>query len=187
MVSVHRDGRKTAGATPATSSRQRALNRVLSKHFDFVLCAQNALAVVCVVELDDRSHRSKRRQERDAFLASACKAAGLPLLQIPARRAYSVPEVRASVLEAVGALSQVASVPQPSPPTGTPPKAASELDDSLPRESPRPPLCPKCSSEMVLREAKSGTNVGGAFWGCSRFPKCRSIVAVDVQPVRVSV
>ena len=35
--------------------------------------------------------------------------------------------------------------------------------------------CPKCGSEMVLRTAKSGKNVGNKFWGCSQFPKCRSI------------
>jgi DNA-binding helix-hairpin-helix protein with protein kinase domain len=35
------------------------------------------------------------------------------------------------------------------------------------------PLCPRCSSPMVLRVARRGRNVGGSFWGCSRFPVCR--------------
>jgi restriction system protein len=34
-------------------------------------------------------------------------------------------------------------------------------------------LCTKCGSDMVLREAKKGQNVGSKFWGCSNFPKCR--------------
>lgn len=38
--------------------------------------------------------------------------------------------------------------------------------------------CPKCGSEMVLRTTKSGTNAGKQFWGCSKFPKCRSISVV---------
>lgn len=38
--------------------------------------------------------------------------------------------------------------------------------------------CPKCGSEMVLREAKKGENKGKRFWGCSSFPQCRSVVAV---------
>ena len=38
--------------------------------------------------------------------------------------------------------------------------------------------CPKCSSEMMLREAKKGHNFGQQFWGCSRFPKCRNILKV---------
>lgn len=39
-------------------------------------------------------------------------------------------------------------------------------------------LCPKCGSEMVIREVKTGQNVGNKFWGCSQFPKCRGIVNV---------
>ncbi|MEH6651011.1 MAG: NERD domain-containing protein [Motiliproteus sp.] len=38
------------------------------------------------------------------------------------------------------------------------------------------PTCPKCSSPMVLREAKKGANKGDKFWGCSNFPKCRSVI-----------
>jgi predicted RNA-binding Zn-ribbon protein involved in translation (DUF1610 family) len=38
--------------------------------------------------------------------------------------------------------------------------------------------CPKCGSPMVLREAKNGQNAGKQFWGCSKFPQCRSIVNV---------
>ncbi len=39
--------------------------------------------------------------------------------------------------------------------------------------------CPKCGSEMVLRVAKKGKNVGQKFWGCSKFPKCRSALPVS--------
>ncbi len=38
--------------------------------------------------------------------------------------------------------------------------------------------CPKCGSEMTLREVKKGQNSGNKFWGCSTFPKCRSVVKV---------
>lgn len=37
-------------------------------------------------------------------------------------------------------------------------------------------LCPKCGSEMVLRTAKKGQNAGKQFWGCSRFPQCRTVI-----------
>ena len=32
--------------------------------------------------------------------------------------------------------------------------------------------CPKCGSELVIRVAKKGENVGKKFYGCSKFPKC---------------
>jgi len=39
-------------------------------------------------------------------------------------------------------------------------------------------LCPKCGSEMVIRETKKGDNKGEQFWGCSSFPKCRTVVSI---------
>lgn len=36
--------------------------------------------------------------------------------------------------------------------------------------------CPQCGSEMILRQAKKGNNVGNQFWGCTNFPTCRKVV-----------
>jgi restriction system protein len=41
------------------------------------------------------------------------------------------------------------------------------------------PSCPKCGSQMVKRVAKQGKLAGNTFWGCSTYPKCRGIVAID--------
>jgi restriction system protein len=38
--------------------------------------------------------------------------------------------------------------------------------------------CPKCGNLMILREAKQGQQMEKKFWGCSNFPKCRSIVNI---------
>ncbi len=35
--------------------------------------------------------------------------------------------------------------------------------------------CPLCSSSMVKRTARNGSNAGNEFWGCSTFPKCRGV------------
>lgn len=35
--------------------------------------------------------------------------------------------------------------------------------------------CPTCGSEMVKRTAKRGSNAGGRFWGCTRYPSCRGV------------
>ena len=40
-------------------------------------------------------------------------------------------------------------------------------------------LCPKCGSDLVLRTAKKGNNVGDQFYGCSAFPKCRFILKTE--------
>ena len=44
------------------------------------------------------------------------------------------------------------------------------------KQSASTPICPKCGSSMILREAKKGENAGTKFWGCSNFPKCKVIV-----------
>lgn len=38
-----------------------------------------------------------------------------------------------------------------------------------------PRSCPKCGASMVLRTVKSGDKAGSKFWGCSEFPKCRTV------------
>jgi hypothetical protein len=35
--------------------------------------------------------------------------------------------------------------------------------------------CPRCGSALVVRTIKSGSKIGQQFWGCSTFPKCRTI------------
>ena len=36
-------------------------------------------------------------------------------------------------------------------------------------------LCPKRGNLMILRIAKKGNSQGNQFWGCSRYPECRTI------------
>lgn len=73
--------------------RQSAFNKISSKHFDFILCRSSDLSALCAIELNDRSHNSSKRQRRDEFLEKACGSAGLPLLQITAKRGYSKEEL----------------------------------------------------------------------------------------------
>mgnify|MGYP001168973867 CR=1 FL=1 len=75
------------------SDWQRAFNRIKSKHFDFVICRSSDLAVLLLIELDDKSHQKRQRAERDAFIERAVQAAGIPLLRIPCKKSYSVQEV----------------------------------------------------------------------------------------------
>lgn len=76
--------------------RQSALNRIQSKHVDFVLCQPSDLSVAGAIELDDASHNRASRRQRDAFLDEALAAAGVPLYRFSAKRAYSVAELRAA-------------------------------------------------------------------------------------------
>ena len=84
------------------SERQSAFNKISAKHFDYVVCDRSTLKVLSVVELNDKSHKAKKRAERDAFLREACASAGLRLLEFEAKASYSVAEVRNRLAEDVG-------------------------------------------------------------------------------------
>lgn len=83
------------GLTP--SERTSALNRISAKHVDFALCDPATLAIVGVIELDDKSHQAERRKDRDTFVDAALNAAGVPILHVPAQKSYSTTEVSAQI------------------------------------------------------------------------------------------
>jgi hypothetical protein len=83
------------------SARQGALNRIASKHFDFIICRASDLSVLCAIELNDKSHSSKRAQDRDDLLVNVCQTISLPLLQVPAKQVYSQQELRTQFLAAI--------------------------------------------------------------------------------------
>ena len=73
---------------------QSAFNRISAKHFDYIICDRATLKVLSAVELNDKSHKGKKRADRDAFLREACSSAGLRLFEFEAKSSYSVVEVR---------------------------------------------------------------------------------------------
>jgi hypothetical protein len=82
---------------PSRSGWQLAFNRITGKHVDFVLCDAKGLGIVAVVELDDRTHESFERGARDSLVDTALADAGIPILRVPARPAYSAAQLREQV------------------------------------------------------------------------------------------
>jgi hypothetical protein len=137
-------------------------NKIDRKHVDFLLCDPKTVCPLVGIELDDKSHQRSDRQARDQLVEHVFQAAGLPLVRIPAKPAYSVTELNKQL--------------QPYLKTPVPLRTVVE------EIGPEAPHCPKCGSDMVLRTARSGSNQGGKFWGCSQFPQCRAVV----NPVEVA-
>ncbi|MCP3850724.1 MAG: DUF2726 domain-containing protein [Gammaproteobacteria bacterium] len=149
------------------SDWQKSFNKISGKHFDFLLCNTSDLSVLCALELNDSSHNSKKRKDRDAFLEGACQAANVPLIKISARSTYNINEIQQSLAAYLpGSMS--------SDSTQESVEAVIEHQPSGDEKS-----CPKCSSTMVKKIAKRGKNVGNEFWACSAFPKCRHIEAIN--------
>lgn len=135
------------------SKWQTAFNKISSKHFDYVLCNQNTMDVLCAIELNDKSHNSIKRQERDIFLQSACDSAQLKLLQIKASYSYETDEIKSLITEVI---------------------SNSELNADKKD-------CLKCSAKMVLRVANRGSNKGKQFWGCSNYPNCKYTEPLTIE------
>lgn len=52
-------------------------------------------------------------------------------------------------------------------------KSSNETTPKIVYEVKNAPTCPKCGNKMIRRNARSGSNAGKAFYGCSQYPACR--------------
>lgn len=71
-----------------------SLNKIAMKHFDFVICNNEDLSIICAIELDDKSHNKKHRVERDVFVNNACESAGFPLIRFKTSSSYRTIELQ---------------------------------------------------------------------------------------------
>lgn len=76
-------------------------NKIDRKSVDFVLADPTSLKVQLVIELDDRSHERKNRQDRDEFVNRALAAAGLNLLRVPAAASYNPQQLEAAIRDTI--------------------------------------------------------------------------------------
>jgi hypothetical protein len=67
--------------------------KISSKHVDYVLCDKNDYSVICVIELNDRSHNTAKAKQRDSFVRKAYQSAGIKLIEIKASRRYDFDKV----------------------------------------------------------------------------------------------
>lgn len=159
------------------SEKQSALNKIQSKHLDFLIC-DGDYSVICAVELDDSSHEREDRQESDDLKNRALWAAGITLVRFNAEGRHSVQDVRSALEKATNQIpvtttASQTTTPRPIPPPPTPPP------QPPPPARPFPiPTCPFCGVPMVRRTATSGANVGKDFWGCPNYPKCKGMLRV---------
>ena len=57
--------------------------KIQAKHVDFVLCDKKLMARY-IIELDDSSHETENRKQRDAFLDQALSSAGYKIIHVKA-------------------------------------------------------------------------------------------------------
>lgn len=60
--------------------RQTLINKIQSKHVDFILVDQE-MKLIGVLELDDSTHDRADRKQRDSFVRDALEGAGITMIQ----------------------------------------------------------------------------------------------------------
>lgn len=115
---------------------------------------------------------SSKAAERVSVAIADLEHLGIPrtgALRWPPPEQVSIPTMRASSLISVASRGvSVGAVPKapitPTPSQSTAPSAGQYGGT---------PSCPNCGAKMARRVARRGPNAGGAFWGCTTYPRCR--------------
>ena len=72
-------------------------NKIRSKSIDFMICDKQSLRFLFAIELDDKTHEMKHRQERDKFVNMLFQDNNLPLLRIPTQSNYNTESIRSKI------------------------------------------------------------------------------------------
>lgn len=72
--------------------------KIQAKHVDFVICNKNLIAKI-IIELDDSSHNSKERKERDKFVDMVLKDCGYKVLRYRYINSEELKKVLLSITE----------------------------------------------------------------------------------------
>lgn len=75
----------------------KMLNKITRKHVDFLICKRSDFTPLLIIELDGGSHKDKSRSERDIFVDSVFKDAGIPTLHVPVTSFYDYKNLSALI------------------------------------------------------------------------------------------
>ena len=73
-------------------------NKIKSKSIDFVITEKNCKIKLCI-ELDDKTHNTNKRVERDTFINDMFKELNIKLLRVPVQNFYNMEELKQKIQE----------------------------------------------------------------------------------------
>ncbi|MCL1861458.1 MAG: DUF2726 domain-containing protein [Proteobacteria bacterium] len=79
--------------TTTREGRRAALNRILMKSMDFLICRKD-FSVMAAIELQDGTHARPNRRKNDEFKSAALEAANLRLVEYHVNRLPSLEEIK---------------------------------------------------------------------------------------------
>ena len=75
-------------------------NKIQNKSIDFVIAEPNLKIKLCI-ELDDKTHNTNKRIERDNFINNIFKELDIKLLRIPVQNFYNLEELKQKIQESI--------------------------------------------------------------------------------------
>lgn len=80
---------------------QGAFSHINRKSVDFVLCDKAYISPILAIELDDKSHLSVDRRERDSEVERILSEAGLPLLRIENHGTFDLKSIASEIKQKI--------------------------------------------------------------------------------------
>jgi len=88
-----------------TQKHMSYLNKIIRKSVDFTVFEKDFLRPVLVIELDDNTHSTLERMDRDDFVDDVLLGAGIGILHLRTSQLDSTEEIRKVVLQKLGIAS----------------------------------------------------------------------------------
>jgi len=84
---------------PKSQNQFGAFNKIKSKHFDFAIINKHNGVLLCLIELDDKSHNKLAAKKNDDFKNKLCKQHNVKLIRIKAKSKYSIEDLEKMISE----------------------------------------------------------------------------------------
>jgi len=91
----------TITADYGNKGSMRSLGKIAQKHVDYCLCRPHDFSIVCVIELNDKSHNQHDRQSRDVFMEKLFRKVKLPLVWVEAKNTYRPDQIRDQIFASI--------------------------------------------------------------------------------------
>ena len=82
---------------PYSKNHSKYFNKIRSKSIDFVIADKKTTKIRLCIELDDFSHKQKKRKNRDEFINTLFKDLDINLLRLPVTNFYDINKIESTI------------------------------------------------------------------------------------------
>ena len=76
-----------------------ARNRIKSRSIDYTIVSKDTLQVICCIELDDYTHNTYKRINRDSFINQIFQEVNIKLIRVTVSSSYNIEQIISKIKE----------------------------------------------------------------------------------------